>query len=281
MDLKPDGVVRRFGIFPAYSRMTKLLNAFGYRETASVDKRLVLHDYDWRLGIKDAALKLKDFLNTKEFNQADCINLIGHSMGALVIDALLKLPDVEHTNWYPFIRHVVLLGMPQQGVPAFLGYVSGQTCNPYGMKKSVVNKLANTPNIKTFYEVLPPSSYSYVTSDGQEKIDPFAPDIFTNLDLTKEGIEINRSYYSEFGTEHSIGSHIRIHRIIGTTKKTLTHFQIRRGRLVPLKTPKSGDDLVPTKSAKVYNGNYEELNATHRSLYYGRRTKSYLRNLFI
>jgi CHAT domain/Tetratricopeptide Repeats-Sensor/Lecithin:cholesterol acyltransferase len=85
--------------------------------------------YDWRISIKDSALALRQALDDKLLQaeaQGQPIRILAHSMGGLVVRAMLATPDGQQT-WSRICKHpgarFIMLGTPNGGthaIPAIL-----------------------------------------------------------------------------------------------------------------------------------------------------------------
>ncbi len=67
---------------------------------------VVMHDYDWRLGIEESAAALAERLRQRPSRR---LAIVAHSMGGLVTRAALALPGTQH------VERVILLGTPNLG----------------------------------------------------------------------------------------------------------------------------------------------------------------------
>ncbi|MGM7634802.1 alpha/beta fold hydrolase [Bacillus sp. Hm123] len=68
-----------------------------------------------RASFKDTAYWLSEVMNTlKTHYRIDQVNLVGHSMGGIVSTKFLE--DYQHTNKYPYVDKLVVIGSPFKGV---------------------------------------------------------------------------------------------------------------------------------------------------------------------
>ena len=88
--------------------------------------------YDWRLSIKDAAEALRQALDDKLLQaeaQEQPIRILAHSMGGLVVRAMLATPDGKQT-WSRICQHpgarFIMLGTPNGGSHAILAMLIGR-----------------------------------------------------------------------------------------------------------------------------------------------------------
>ncbi len=89
--------------------------------------------YDWRLGINETAGLLQNMISEKLLPQAEAVNqpirLLAHSMGGLVVRAMLATPEGQAT-WARMCKHqgarFIMLGTPNGGSHAMAAMLIGR-----------------------------------------------------------------------------------------------------------------------------------------------------------
>jgi hypothetical protein len=110
--------------------------------------------YDWRTNIFSSANQLAQTIISSVANGATQITLVGHSMGNLVIRALLEGGGHHSEAWFKKITRYVGICGPHLGVPRILEYALGQK-SYLGISAQDMKTLSANPDYAACYQCLP------------------------------------------------------------------------------------------------------------------------------
>ncbi|MGZ5827786.1 MAG: esterase/lipase family protein [Xanthobacteraceae bacterium] len=110
--------------------------------------------YDWRTNIFGSADQLALTVASSVANGATQITLVGHSMGNLVIRALLEGGGHSSETWFNNITRYVGICGPHLGVPRILEFALGQK-SYLGIRAQDMKTLSANPDYAACYQCLP------------------------------------------------------------------------------------------------------------------------------
>ncbi len=139
--------------------------------------------YDWRQDNRLIAARLGDFIQEvidranllrRYAGRCEAVDLVGHSMGGLVIAACLAARKHMTASGKPRVRRVVTLGAPYLGaVDALAKFATGES-EIVGQRKHTEREIARlTPAV---YQLLPVYERAFFDSATQRPLDLFDPD---------------------------------------------------------------------------------------------------------
>ncbi len=253
----PGGVIRSLNNADYFDNLFNQLISANYQENIDIFE----HPYDWRFGVEDIVLKLKDRIEEiKAERGVDKVDLVAHSMGGLVVKEYLK--DYGGSSVGKFID----IATPHAGAPS--AYKVLMYGDNLGVKKlfGLVNINANeikqiSQNMPSVYELLPSSKYfddygPYVVNltAGTERYD-FAG---TKNYLKSEGrnallVDRAEAFHQAVDDIDPATYGVTAYNIVGCGTPTLGGFYIIQGGDHPIYNIRyvNGDGTVPIRSAQA------------------------------
>lgn len=152
--IQATSIIRNIGGHSFFNDLFNNLESKGYEESSS----LYEFPYDWRLDIETIAEKLKEKIEEiKNDNGVDRVQLVGHSMGGLLIKKYLSIYGGES------IEKFIDIGTPHTGAPkAFkiLSYGDNFGFEKFGMSLLSLSKVKEiSQNMPSVYQLLPSENY--------------------------------------------------------------------------------------------------------------------------
>jgi hypothetical protein len=227
--------------------------------------RLAVLPYDWRHDLRTTAAKLdaaiERAIGTLPGSEVK-ISILAHSMGGLVARYYLESGTFDPPRNNPqakpgfrAVRQLVTFGTPHHGAPlALTGAVGLEERN--GLSTTQIRVLANTPDLPSLYQLLPPESSSFVWRDAKSGV-PHAPlELYKNaaaLGLADWGIKAAQDFRTGLKSTHT-PLEVRYFCFVGTRLKTSWAVDVTDTGSAGLsldsrKIDDGGDGTVPTWSA--------------------------------
>jgi pimeloyl-ACP methyl ester carboxylesterase len=213
---------------------------------------VVMHDYDWRLGIEESAAALAGRLRQQPSRR---LAIVAHSMGGLVSRAALALPGTQH------VERLILLGTPNLGSFAPVQALRGT----YAVVRKIARLNAETTAERLTEEVFNsfPSLYQMVPVSGRhgagDLLDPGAwPE--SGPMLRSALLERARRFRDALPPADQ-----RVIAIAGVGQETVTAASKARDGFIYTIT-RHGDGTVPAASAALDGAHTYYAHAAHSDL---------------
>jgi hypothetical protein len=250
--------------YSVYGDFIAFVEKLGFLSSGA-SARLVVLPYDWRHDLRTTAAPLdaaiEKAIATIPGGEVK-ITILAHSMGGLVARYYLESTtfDPPRTNpqakpGFRAVRQLVTFGTPHHGAPlALTGAVGLEELN--GLSMSQIKVLANTPDLPSLYQLLPPENSSFVWRDAKSGV-PHAPlGLYKDaalLGLADWGIKAAQEFRAGLKSTHT-PLEVRYFCFVGTRLKTswaVDATETGGGHLSldSRKIDDGGDGTVPTWSA--------------------------------
>jgi pimeloyl-ACP methyl ester carboxylesterase len=213
---------------------------------------VVMHDYDWRLGIEESAAALAGRLRQQPSRR---LAIVAHSMGGLVSRAALALPGTQH------VERLILLGTPNLGSFAPVQALRGT----YAVVRKIARLNAETTAERLTEEVFNsfPSLYQMVPASARHG----AGDLFDPGAWPESGPPLRPALLERarrFRDALPPPDH-RVIAIAGVGQETVTAASKARDGFIYTVT-RHGDGTVPAASAALAGAHTYYARAAHSDL---------------
>ena len=254
-DVEVGDIIVKASIKSIYKTLLDDLAVCGY-SVGGVERRLVLHPYDWRRSNELAASQLIDRLD-EEVGAAglpDDVTLVGHSMGGLVLRRVLEGGEAAAKAWFPQLRRLITLGTPHKGAPLAMWRMTGHE-KVLGVRPHDIARLGADPRFAAMYELAGPPGTAFVVDEPMRgnvpaAIDRFDGDLVAALNLTPANVSAANDFWSHLDLARRPPA-VAYFFVGGSAHDTLTTCATDRLALRDIVTDDGGDGTVPIASSIV------------------------------
>ncbi len=255
-DLVPSRIIYKVFIKSVYQTiLDDIRNHFGYIEGDS-EKRFIPFPYDWRRSNADSARFLASVLD-QQFDTHEGpleIDMVGHSMGGLVIRYLLESGEFSDKPWFDKIKNLITLGTPHSGAPKALLMLQGKE-GMLGLSGADIKNLANDSRYPAVFQLVPPAKSGMTTTKGRggslpELTDPFRSEISNRFGFNSDNIDSARDFWEKLDINKR-PKQIEYFCFGGGYHETIVSNEFLSANVDPkaMKVARSGDETVPVLSA--------------------------------
>lgn len=243
---RPGRVIANVSCVDFYRPLQTLLAQLGF--TASGNKLLLEHPYDWRRDLFDLAEELAARLDGIT---ADRIVIVAHSMGGLIARLLLEPQTYRDRPWFSQIAAFIALATPHNGAPLALARVLGLD-SALGITGPDFKTLAGNPAFPSAYQLLPApgedACWNVAKGADLAPLNFYDDAVATSLGMSPELVARARAVHLTLNSSEA-PSHVRYFYFSGSGHKTVTRINIDGSKAQIVSTPDAGDGTVPMWSS--------------------------------
>ena len=286
-DLVPSRIIYKVFIKSVYKTiLDDIRNHIRYTEDDS-EKRFIPFPYDWRRSNSDSAHILASVLD-EQFAMHEGpleINMIGHSMGGLVIRYLIESGEFSGKPWFDKIRNVITLGTPHLGAPKALLMLQGKE-GMLGLSGDDIKTLANDPRYPAVFQLVPPTKSGMTIAKRRagslpKLTDPFRSEISNRFGFNSDNIESARDFWEKLDIKKR-PKHVEYFCFGGGYHETIVANEYLSANVDPkeMKVARSGDETVPVLSAIPPELPHRYAEKEHSVIFEDRKLRRFLFEFF-